>query len=126
MILKNGTTDLSGEGEVHSMQLADIQTLRCRVFMALIFGSTKQNDQPLEFYILLFLFFGCAGFCCCTWDFSSWTDGRSSVAVLGLLIKVASLVWSTGSRVWLSVIAACGLSSCSSLALERGLSSRGA
>ena len=57
---------------------------------------------------------------CCARAFSSCGErGLLFVAVRGLLIAVASLLWSTGSR-------HAGFSSCGSQALERRLSSCGA
>ena len=60
--------------------------------------------------------------------------GLLFIVACGLLIAVASLVGSTGSRcvgfsscgVWASVVVARGLSSCGSWALARRLSSYGA
>ena len=73
------------------------------------------------------LFLAVLGLCCCMWAFSSCGDGGSSlVAVPRLLIVVASLV--AEHRLWgpqASAVAAPGLSSCSSPALEHRLSSYG-
>ena len=68
------------------------------------------------------------GLRCCARAFSSCGEWRLLfVVVHGLLIAVASLccgAWDLGTRA--SVVAARGLSSCSSRALERRLSSCGA
>ena len=67
------------------------------------------------------------GLCCCARAFSSCGErGLIFIVVCGLLIVVASLVG--GARalgVQTSVVVACELSSCGSLALERRLSSCG-
>ena len=79
-------------------------------------------------YLFIYLFLAVLGLRCCTWAFSSCGGrGLLFVAVLGLLIVVASLCW--GARalgVRASVVVALGLSSCGSRALERRLSSCGA
>ena len=65
-------------------------------------------------------FLAALGLCCCTRAFSSCGEqGLLFVVVHGLLIVVASLVGSMGSR-------RAGSSSCGLRALERGLSSCGA
>ena len=74
---------------------------------------------------LFFLFLAALGLHCCTRVFSScgkW--GLLFVVVRGLLIAMAwARAWALG--IWASVVAACGLSSCGSRALERRLSSCG-
>ena len=71
-------------------------------------------------YSFYFFTFGHVGLRCCVRPFSSCGQrGLLFVAVLGLLIAVASLV--AEHRLW-----ARGLSSCGSWALERRLSSYGA
>ena len=67
------------------------------------------------------------GLRCCMRAFSSCGErGLLFIAVHGLLIVVASLVEEHGLYgVRDSVVAACGLSSCGSRALERRLSSCG-
>ena len=57
----------------------------------------KKSPYPLETLINVFLFFGfflaVLGLRCCTWAFSSCSKwGLLFVAVLGLLIEVASVV----------------------------------
>ena len=67
------------------------------------------------------------GLRCCAQAFSSCGEwGLLFVVVHGLLIAVASLcgAWTLGMQA--SVVVACGLSSCSSRALEHRLSSCGA
>ena len=77
---------------------------------------------------MYFLFLAALGLCCCTWAFASCGErGLLLVAVHGLLIVVASLCCrarALGTQA--SVVVACRLSSCGSLALERRLSSCGA
>ena len=65
------------------------------------------------------------GLRCCAWASSSCGErGLLFVAVCGLLIEVASLgARALGAQA--SVVAACGLSSCGSQALEHRLSSCG-
>ena len=55
----------------------------------------------LLFSIFFFFFFLAAlGLCCCAWAFSSCSErGLLFIAACGLLIAVASLVGSVGSRV---------------------------
>ena len=114
-ILKNETTDLlRGWGGVHSTKPADIQTLRCILWPLSLEAQSKVTDQSLEFYVLLFLctsffcFLASLALCCCTWDFTSWSDGRCSVAVLGLLTEVASLV--ADHRLQSAAFSNCGMS----------------
>ena len=72
------------------------------------------------------------GLCCCS-GFSLVAESRdySPVVLNGLLTVVASLVLDYGlCGAWASIVAACGLSSCSSQALEEegiypGLSAAG-
>ena len=75
----------------------------------------------------IYLFLAALGLRCCVRAFSSCGElGLLFVAVHGLLIAVASLccgAWALGT--WASVVAARGLSSCGSRALERRLSSCG-
>ena len=71
----------------------------------------------INLFIYLFLFFAALGLRCCARAFSSCGErGLLLVVVRGLLIAVASLVRSTGSR-------HVGFSSCGTWALERRLSS---
>ena len=65
------------------------------------------------------------GLCCCSWAFSSYGErGLLFLAVRGLLIKVAFLCYGASALgTWASVLAARGLSSCGSRALERRVSS---
>ena len=80
------------------------------------------------FFKLIYLFLAALGFRCCTQAFSSCGEwGLLFDAVCGLLIVLASLCCrarALGTRA--SVVVACGLSSCSSQALEHRLSSCGA
>ena len=80
------------------------------------------------FIYLIYLFLAVLGLRCCARAFSSCGErGLLFVAVCRLLIVVASLVCGAqalGTRA--SVVAACGLSSCGSWALERRFSSCGA
>ena len=63
----------------------------------------------------------------CTWAFSTCGEqGLLFVAVRGLLIAVAPRCEARALGTWASVVAARGLSSCSSRALECSLSSCGA
>ena len=65
--------------------------------------------------------------CCVGFSLVPASGGYSLVAVLRLLIEVASLVGEQGLQdEWASVVAACGLSSRGSQALEHRLSSCGA
>ena len=77
--------------------------------------------------LFIYLFMAALGLRCCMRAFSSRSErGLLFVAVCGLLTAVACLC--CGARVlgtWASVVVAHGLSSCSSWALERGLSSCG-
>ena len=58
----------------------------------------------------IYLFMAVLGLRCCTRAFSSCSErGLLFVVVRRLLIEVASLVWSTGSRFAGSVVVACGL-----------------
>ena len=68
------------------------------------------------------------GLHCCTWALSSCGEqGPLLVAVCGPLIAVVSLVAEHGLQgTWASVVAARGLSSCDSQALDLKLSSYGA
>ena len=79
-------------------------------------------------FFLINLFLTALGLCCCTQAFFSCGEqGLLFVVVHGLFIAVASLccgTWALGTRA--SVVAARGLSSCGSRALERRLSSGGA
>ena len=76
-----------------------------------------------KFIYFIFLFLAVLGLCCCTWAFSSCGErGLLFVAVCGLLIAEHSRA--LGARA--SVVAARGLSSCGSQALEHRLSSCGA
>ena len=81
----------------------------------------------LKTFIYFALFLAVLGLRCCEWAFSSCGErGLLFVAVRGLLIVVASLC--CGARalgVQASVVAARGLSSCGSWALERRLSNCG-
>ena len=71
----------------------------------------------INLFIYLFLFLAALGLRCCARAFSSCGErGLLLVVVRGLLIAVASLVRSTGSR-------HVGFSSCGTWALERRLSS---
>ena len=64
------------------------------------------------------------GLRCCAWAFSSCGEqGLLFVAVHWLLIAVALLLWSTDLGMQASVVAAGGLSSCGSQALQLRLSS---
>ena len=66
------------------------------------------------------------GLCCCTWAFSSCGEqGLLFVVVRGLLIVVASRCRTRVLGTRALVVAARGLSSCGSWALERRLSSYG-
>ena len=66
----------------------------------------------------LFLFLAVLGLCCCLWAFSSCREwGLLFVMVHGLLIVVASCCGAQRA----SVVAARGLRSCGSQALERWL-----
>ena len=82
--------------------------------------------QKTVFFFNLFL--AALGLRCCAWAFSSCGErGLLFAAVRKLLTAVASLC--CGARAlgaWVSVIVAHGLSSCSSRALKRRLSSCGA
>ena len=69
------------------------------------------------------LCFGCAGSPLLGQLFSSCDRGYSPVAVLRLLRQRLLLLWNVGIQG--SEVAACGLSSCSSLALEHRLNSCG-
>ena len=77
-----------------------------------------KNDRIYNF-IFIYLFSAVLGLRCCVGFFSAVSGGHALVVVLGFPIGVASLLWSTGSRV-------CGLSSCGSRALEHRFSSCGA
>ena len=69
----------------------------------------------------MYLFLAVLGLCCCVgFSLIAASGGYSLAMVCGLLVLVASLV------VEAYRIAACGLSSCGSLALERRLNSSGA
>ena len=80
------------------------------------------------FIIYLFIYLlSVFGLHCCTWAFSGYGEwGLLFIVMRGLLIAVASLVAQhVFLGVWASVVAARGLSSCGSQALERRLSSCG-
>ena len=73
----------------------------------------------MENNFIIDVFLALLGLCCC--------EGFSLVVVCGLLIAAASLVM--GHRLWgigASVVVVCGLSGCSSQALEHRLSCCGA
>ena len=77
-----------------------------------------------KFIYFIYLFLSVLGLCCCTRAFSNCSErGLLFVVVCGLLIVVASRcrAWVLGTRA--SIVAARGLSSCGSRALERRLSS---
>ena len=79
-----------------------------------------------KFIYFIYLFLAVLGLCCCVRAFSSCGEqGLLFVAVRGLLIAVASRcgVQALGTRA--SVVAAHGLSSCGSWAVEHRLSSCG-
>ena len=76
--------------------------------------------HDIAFFKFFYFFFGCIGSSLLRMGLSSCGEwGPLFPAVRRLLIAVASLVWSTGSR-------CAGFSSCGSQALEHRLSSRGA
>ena len=76
-------------------------------------------NQPLIFYLFIYLFLAALGLLCCTRAFSSCGEqGLLLLAVRGLL-TVVLLLRSTGSK-------HAGFSNCGSQALERRLSSCGA
>ena len=80
-------------------------------------------------FIFIYLFiFGCAGssFAVCRLSLVAASRGYSLVVVCGLLIVVASVAEQRLCSAQASVVAACGLSSCSSWALEHRLSNCGA
>ena len=67
-----------------------------------------------------------SGLRCCSWAFSSCGEqGPLFIVVHGLLIVVASRCRARALGARASAVAACGLSSCVSQALERRLSSCG-
>ena len=79
-----------------------------------------------NFFKKFYLFLAVLGLCCCAQAFSSCGKrGLLFVAVLRLLIAVASRCRAWALGVQASVVVACGLSSCGSWALERRLSSCG-
>ena len=79
-----------------------------------------------SFLRLIYLFLALLGLRCCTgFSLVVVLGGCSQVAVFRLLIVVASLVWSTGSRCSDSVIPAQGLKSCGSRTPEHKLNSGG-
>ena len=82
---------------------------------------------PMSFFFkLINLFLAALGVRCCARAFSSCGERELlCIVVCRLLIAVASLVRSMGSRRMGSVVVARGLSSCGSRALERRLSSCG-
>ena len=82
----------------------------------------------LKFLKKIYLFFGCIGFSLLHAGFLSSCGERGLlfVAVLGLLIAVASSCGAQALGAQASVVVACGLSSCGSRALEHRLSSCGA
>ena len=90
-------------------------------FVHLRWRNVYSSPLPIKKKIFTYLFLAMLGLHCCT-NFSlvAVSRGYSLVVVHGLLISVASLV------VEACRIAACGLSGCSSLALERRLNSSGA
>ena len=63
--------------------------------------------------------------CCCTWAFSSW-GGYPSLWCMDFSLQWLLLLQNTGSRALGSAVAAQGLSSCSTWALEHRLNSCGA
>ena len=90
--------------------------------------SLKCPHSFFYFFFLIYfiyLFLAALGLRCCARAFSSCSErGLLLVPVHGLLIAVTSLCW--GARAlgaWASVVAACGLSSFGSWALEHRLSS---
>ena len=82
----------------------------------------EAKHNPFLIYLFIHLFLVVLGLCCCMDFFSSCSEW----GLLGLLIVVTFLVAEHGlSGMWASVVAAHGLSSCGSQALEHRLNSCG-
>ena len=91
--------------------------------------SKRKKERGLSLVSLLkknYLFLAVLGLHCCTWAFSSCGEQGLLCVVCRLLTAVASRcrAWALGTQA--SVVAARGLSSCGSQALEHRLSSCGA
>ena len=79
-----------------------------------------------KFIYFIYLFLAVLGLRCCARAFYSCSErGLLFVAVRGLLIAVASRCRARALGAWASVVAARGLSSCGSWALEHRLCSCG-
>lgn len=69
------------------------------------FHFLTYNNRNGLCFLDMCLFVAALGFHCCAWAFSSCSkQGRSLVAVSGLLIAVASLAVQPGSRVQVSAV----------------------
>ena len=100
---------------------------RARIGTLCIVRRMRIERVESETWILFFPL-GLYCLCCCVgFSLVVASRGYSLVAILGLLIAVASLVVEYGGEgTWASVVAARGFSSCDFRALEHGLNSHGA
>ena len=105
----------------------EVKELGTKVTTAQTSHFQAVDRLPFHNFISVFICFGCAESSLLCGVFSICAEqGLLSIAVLRLLIVVASPVSEHGALgLWTSVIAACGLNSCSSWALDHSLISWG-